>query len=100
MSGGAIGLLITLLTTGDSKSVAVVVLFLAAALSFVVSLVSVVLVFHLNAGHLERVLKKQEQESPVLAALDNVVSVSFVVGVVLAMVLGVVKGIEYIACGG
>lgn len=100
LSSGAIGLLLTLLTTAKSPSAADVVLFLTATLFYVISIICVVFVFRWNADHLVLVAKGQEEFNSSLAVLDKMVSASFVLGMVISLVLGFVRGVEMLFCGG
>ncbi|MGC9491547.1 hypothetical protein, partial [Vibrio genomosp. F10] len=53
LSTGAIGLLVTLLTTVGASSVEGLVLYFVALLCFLVCVISILLVFKRNAKHLE-----------------------------------------------
>lgn len=88
LSAGAIGLLVTILTTVGVESVALLYVFGSAILSFVVCLFSVIAIFSRNAKHLENLIAGRVGNDSVLAILDSVSVFSFVMGVILASIIG------------
>lgn len=88
LSAGAIGLLVTLLTTVGVSSFAVLFVFFAATISFVVCLVVVLAIFSRNAKHLEELIAGKRTNDSVLGFLDNLSICSFILGIVLASVIG------------
>lgn len=88
LSAGAIGLLITLLTTGSVKTVTLLFLFGVAILSFVVCLGAVLSIFLRNAKHLESLIAGKKENDSLLALLDSISVFSFILGVVLAAIIG------------
>jgi len=88
LSAGAIGLLITLLTTGSVKTVTLLFLFSVAILSFVVCLVAVLAIFLRNAKHLESLIAGKNENDSLLGLLDSISIFSFILGVALAAIIG------------
>lgn len=88
LSAGAIGLLVTLLTTVGVNSFALLFVFFAATISFVVCLVAVLAIFLRNAKHLEELIAGKRTNDPVLGFLDSLSICSFIIGIVLASVIG------------
>jgi len=88
LSAGAIGLLITLLTTGSVKTVTLLFLFGIAIFSFVVCLCAVLDIFLRNAKHLESLISGKNENDSLLGILDSVSIFSFILGVVLAAIIG------------
>ncbi len=88
LSTGAIGLLVTLLTTIGATSVEGLVLYFVALLSFLVCVVSILLVFKRNAKHLEGIVTETQTSDPLLKSLDTSAAISFVFGVLLTLIIG------------
>ena len=82
LSTGAIGLLVTLLTTIGATSVEGLVL------SFLVCVVSILLVFKRNAIHHQEIISERQTSDPLLKSLDTLAAISFVFGVVLTLLIG------------
>ena len=90
LSSGGIGLLITLITTRGIDSVVFLVLYIAALLSFVFCLISVLCIFNRNSTHIENIVKNANASSdPLLKVLDVVAIFSFVIAIILSVVIGV-----------
>ena len=88
LSAGAIGLLITLLTTSGVRTITLLFLFGVAIVSFVVCLGSVLAIFLRNAKHLESLIAGKTGNDSLLEILDSISIVSFILGVVLAAIIG------------
>jgi len=94
LSSGGIGLLVTLLMALGAATSTIFILFVFAAVSFLVAIISVVTIFKRNATHLEKVAKKEESTDPILRLLDNLVSYSFLVGVLFTLAIGLSVGVK------
>lgn len=88
LSAGAIGLLITLLTTVGVDSFVLLFIFVASIISFVVCLVAVLAIFWRNAKYLEELIAGKRTTDPVLGFLDSLSIFSFILGVILASIIG------------
>jgi len=88
LSTGAIGLLVTLLTTIGATSVEGLALYFAALLSFLICVISILLVFKRNAKHLEGIAKETQTNDQLLKSLDTSAAISFVFGVLLTLIIG------------
>ncbi len=88
LSAGAIGLLITLLTTVGVNSYTQLLVFFALIVSFVVCLITVLAIFSRNAKYLEELNAGKRSNDPVLGFLDSLSIFTFILGVILASVIG------------
>ncbi len=95
LAAGGIGLLITLLTTVGLSSAEALVLYVGAITSFLVALVSVLVVFRQNRTYIEQVLaEKVVGNDSVLAKADSIALWAFGVGVVFTAVIGIATAIH------
>lgn len=95
LAAGGIGLLITLLTTVGLLSAEALVLYVGAITSFLVALVSVLVVFRRNRTYIEQVLAgKAGGNDPMLAKADSIALWAFGVGVVFTAVIGIATAIH------
>lgn len=88
LSAGAIGLLITLLTTVGVNSFALLLVFFASIISFVVCLITVLAIFSRNAKHLEDLIAGKRMDDPILGFLDSLSIFTFILGIILASIIG------------
>lgn len=88
LSAGAIGLLVTLLTTVGVNSFTLLLVFFASIISFLVCLLTVLAIFLRNAKHLEELIAGRERDDPILSFLDSLSIISFILGVILASIIG------------
>lgn len=96
LSGGGIGLLVTLLTSFGVSSPLALIIFMLAILCFVVSATSAIFIFDRNPKHLEKVVKNQADSDNLLCVLDALVVYSFIAGVILSMVIALSAGIDHL----
>jgi len=95
LAAGGIGLLITLLTTIGLSSAEALVLYVGAITSFLVALISVLVVFRHNRTYIEQVLAgKAAGNDPVLAKADSIALWAFGIGVVFTAVIGIATAIH------
>jgi hypothetical protein len=95
LAAGGIGLLITLLTTIGLSSAEALVLYVGAITSFLVALISVLVVFRHNRTYIEQVFAgKATGNDPVLAKADSIALWAFGVGVVFTAVIGISTAIH------
>lgn len=95
LAAGGIGLLITLLTTIGLSSAEALVLYIGAIASFLVALVSVLIVFRHNRTYIEQVLAGNASgNDPVLAKADSIALLAFGLGVVFTAVIGIATAIH------
>lgn len=87
LSGGAIGLLITLATTGGKKTSCEGLLFFVAILSFTVCLLVVVHIFSANAEHLEKEINEKTGLDAQLGVFDDIAIFSFGFGVIISVLI-------------
>lgn len=87
LSAGAIGLLITLLTTVGVSSFSLLVVFFASIISFIVCLIAVLAIFSRNAKHLEELISGKKRMT-LLGFLDSLSISTFILGVILASFIG------------
>ncbi|WP_377482129.1 MAG: hypothetical protein P2A85_29085 (plasmid) [Microcoleus anatoxicus] len=88
LSTSAIGLLVTLLRTVGVSNFSQILLFGAALIAFLFTVISVIWILGKNANHIEQMLNGYETESRQLAFLDLVATISFVIGMVMVVIIG------------
>lgn len=88
LSTSAIGLLVTLLRTVGVSKFSQILLFGAALIAFLFTVISVIWILGKNANHIEQMLNGYETESRQLAFLDRVATISFVIGMVMVVIIG------------
>lgn len=94
LSTGAIGLLTTLIITTGTSSLFVLSIVIFSIICFVICTISIVMILGRNAKHLEDVLAKKNERDSVLGWLDRIASYSFIIGMILAFLVGMSAGID------
>ncbi|MBW4513990.1 MAG: hypothetical protein KME11_02040 [Timaviella obliquedivisa GSE-PSE-MK23-08B] len=90
LSVTAIGLLVTLLRTLGVSNFSQIVLFGFALFAYLTTVISVIYILHENSEHIEKLLNSSEaEESQFLAVLDTVAGISFVIGMMLTVTIGI-----------
>lgn len=89
LSAGAIGLLITLISTVGVRSIETLILYILALACFVVCLGVLLWIFKRNATHLEEVVRETQINDPLLDTLDRTAITSFMFGVVFSSIIGI-----------
>lgn len=87
LSSAAIGLLVTFVPDG-AKTIEFVVVYVLALVCFLVSIFGVLAILKRNADALHAMITKNQQRDVLLGALDWIVAITFVFGVVLTSFLG------------
>lgn len=88
LSAGAIGLLITLISTVGVESVETLILYLLALTCFVICLGALLWIFRRNAKHLIDIVKEAATDDQLLDILDRIAVTSFMLGVILSSIIG------------
>ncbi|MFC5547420.1 hypothetical protein [Massilia aerilata] len=99
LAAGATGWLITLLTTREMTSSGILSLYVAALLCFAGVIGVILVMFRKNQIYLEKVLRGQRGQDPVLGYLDRAVLVLFGSGVVLSALIGISVGLDSLEKG-
>ncbi|MDZ4105034.1 MAG: hypothetical protein U1D41_02530 [Nitrosomonas sp.] len=94
LSAGAIGLLVTLLTSRGVNSIVLLILFFFATLSFLICLFSTLAIFKRNTKHLEDLIAGGNSNDPVLGTLDSLSICAFTIGIVLTAIIGLTSATE------
>jgi hypothetical protein len=94
LSAGAVGLLITLISTVGVKSVETLILYILSLACFVVCLGALLWIFRRNAKHLEDVVRETAVDDQLLNTLDRVAVSSFMFGVILSSIIGISTAIN------
>jgi energy-converting hydrogenase Eha subunit E len=94
LSAGAIGLLVTLITTVGTSNLFVLISFILAILCFITCTISLIYVFDRNAIYLEKLKDNQSVTDQQLKCFDKITFWSFILGIVLAFIIGLSAGIE------
>jgi hypothetical protein len=98
LSSGAIGLLVTLLTTVGVGSGVALTLHIGALFAFLVCIGSVLLIFRRNREYLQKLIETKSRENdPVLGFADTVAITSFSIGVLFTVAVGIGTAIESFA---
>ena len=92
LSAGAIGILVSLLTTVGVESFLALLIYCFAIFSFAICCIFELIVFHKNSDYLESVIKGNKNEDQLLSFLDKVSISSFIFGIVLAFIIGLSAG--------
>ncbi len=96
LSAGAIGLLVTLLTTVGVNSFELLFFFVASMVSFVICIVTVLAIFSRNAKYLEGLIAGERANDSVLGFLDSLSIFTFILGVILASIIGLATAMNNI----
>lgn len=96
LSAGAIGLLVTLLSTVGARSTESVVLYIFALISFLICLGCVLCIFRRNASYLEKIVNDESNDDrdPMLSAMDRGAIFSFFLGATLSAIIGISAAIQ------
>lgn len=89
LSAGGIGLLITLLTAVGPSSAVVLILYIAALVSFVVTLIAVLTIFQHNKKYIEDIINQNATDNSRLAILDSFAFWAFLTGVIFTAIIGI-----------
>jgi len=89
LSASAIGLLITLLTTIGFSTNIQLGLFITALICFIICIISILLIFTLNAKYIANLIHNKKENDPLLGILDYVSIFAFLLGILIAIIIGV-----------
>ena len=93
LSAGGIGLLVTILSTVGVNPKWMLWLYAGAFVSFLISIVSCLMIFTRNPKVIEGVLENKNVQNYRLARLDTIALASFLSGILFSISIGVVTGI-------
>lgn len=88
LSTSVIGLLVTLLRTVGVSNFSQRLLFGAALIAFLFTVISVILILGKNANHIEKTLDGSETENRHLAFLDQFATITFIIGMIMVVIIG------------
>ena len=88
LSAGAIGLLVTLLTTVGVETFTLLYIYIGSLICFIICLFSVLTIFFWNSKHLEDLIAGKKTYDSLLAVLDKISIVTFIIGIILASIIG------------
>jgi len=94
LSTAATGLLLTLISTVGIRSVESLVLYISALFCFVICLITVLIIFSENARYLQDVIVHNGDGDRVLSILDKIAIYFFMLGVILALAIGISTAIQ------
>jgi len=89
LSSSAIGLLVTLLRTGGVSSWLQIAFFSAALFAFLVTVISILIILGKNATRIQEALNGSETRNRALALLDEVATISFIMGMIMVVIIGI-----------
>jgi len=96
LSTAGIGLLVTLATTVGVTQVCTAAMYVLAVISFLVCILSVLIIFGRNANHLQHLVSGTEDRDSILSLLDKLASSSFVFGIIFTLLVGLFSSIDKI----
>lgn len=91
LSAGAIGLLVTILTTVGVKSIWEIPFFAIAVISFLITIWSSLVIYQLNSKHLEDAIRGSSERDPRLEKYDKHSITAFIIGSVTALLIGILS---------
>lgn len=94
ISSVGLGLLITLATAIGFSSIYAVIMFCLAVFTFLVCICAVLWIFNANGDHLIKVVEGSDELSQLLSILDSTAWISFLLGMVFSVILGVFSAID------
>lgn len=94
LSSGAIGILVTLLSTSGIQQPYQLCLYIATLLCFLTCIVLVLNVFQANQRHIQQVINGFEGFDPKLKIIDKFVNYAFGMGVTLSILIGVTAAVH------
>jgi len=94
LSGGAIALLITLLSALKTINISQFIIAIVAIACFIISLFCLIAIFQYNAEHLQKVATNKESSNSLLSALDKIVVITFSIGIILSLIFALIFGAQ------
>ncbi|EOG1477307.1 hypothetical protein ACK3GY_004802, partial [Vibrio parahaemolyticus] len=94
ISSVGLGLLVTLATTIGFNSIYAAIMFCLAVFAFLACICAVLWIFNANADHLVKVVAGSDEPSQLLSILDRTAWISFLLGMVFSVILGVFSAID------
>lgn len=94
ISSGAIGVLITLLTTVGAKNCLEIILFMFAFVLFITTVILVLNIFSENSRYIEEIIVSGKKEDFRLSYLDKISTWTFIGGLVISVFIGVLLANE------
>ena len=92
LAAGGIGAVVTLMTTVGPTSMLTLFFYVAAIIAFVVSLVTIVIIFDKNGDHFVAIVNGKDEPDAKLQAFDKVAFWSFAIGAISLAFVGVIVG--------
>lgn len=94
LSAGGIAIVVTLITTIGYGNLVTLILSYVAIILFIISLVSVLIIFRRNADYLENVINDNQKEDECLKMLDKITITTFITGIIFASAAGITISIN------
>ncbi|HIF5828865.1 TPA: hypothetical protein ACY4P9_004811 [Vibrio parahaemolyticus] len=94
ISSVGLGLLVTLATTIGFNSIYAAIMFCLAVFAFLACICAVLWIFNANADHLVKAVAGSDEPSQLLSILDRTAWISFLLGMVFSVILGVFSAID------
>ena len=89
LSSAAIGFIIVILTKININSLFECVLYIISLLLFIATLILIIIIFGLNASHIEDVIKEESKKSKLLNVLDKTALFTFIFGMIFLAIIGI-----------
>ncbi len=94
LSTAGVGLLVTLATAVGVTQVCTAVMYALAVISFLLCILSVLIIFECNANYLEKLNNGIKERDFTLSLLDRVASSTFVLGIIFTLLIGLFSSID------
>lgn len=92
LAGGGVALAVSLITTIGPDSISMLALFIAALISFLICLITLVFTFDENANYLSQVIKELPPDKRLLTLLNRIGLWSMLIGSILLSIAGGMAG--------
>ena len=94
LSSGGIALLVTLSTAVGVASICTAAMYILAVTSFLLCIISVLMIFSVNSDHLEKIIAEEEVSNPLLSALDKIAVGTFIFGIIFTLLVALFTSIH------
>ena len=97
LSGIAIGLMITILTTVGTNSFIELAFYFFSFIGFIVTILVSIRIYKLNSTHIEMVIKGESESVPELRVHDRIAEAGFILGASLLIIIGIMAAANQIS---
>ena len=94
LSAGAIGLLVTLLTTIGVDSLSLQILYIVSLISFITCIGIILKIYSQNSKYLNKIIAGEKARDELLAVLDKRLIVIFTIGMISSTMIGMYLAVK------